>query len=404
MTDEPPRVSTGAALIDAVADWLMTQALGDAEIEVIFEGCSDRLLAAGIPLWRTHIGYRTLHPLYDAVGLTWRRKKGMETAVILHSEAAAAAWRESPYFRMTETGIPFLRRRLAGDQALLDFSILTEFRDGGATDYLAFLVAFGESKKDGLVGSWTTDRAGGFSDQDIRSLVRIQRRLAVAAKVTIKDQIARNVVTAYLGPDAGRRVLNGQIKRGDGETIHSVIWLSDMRGATHLADTMDPNEFIGVLNSYFECTAGAVLAHGGEVLSFIGDAVLAIFPTGDEAATESAACEKALAAVRDADERMARVNDDRAASGLAALSFGIGLHVGDVMYGNVGVPERLQFTVIGPAANEVARIESLTKELDHRVLVSSQFARNLSDGWNSLGEHVVKGVAKPLEVFYGPDT
>ncbi len=404
MTSEEQQASgRGESLIDAVADWLMSQALGEAEIDRLIEGCSSRLLAAGIPLWRTHIAYRTLHPLYGAVGLTWRRQKGMEIAEYLHSETGGEAWRQSPFHHMIETRIPFLRRHLTGNQALLDFPILTEFRDGGATDYLAFLVPFGESANDGICGSWTTDRATGFTNQDIRSLLRIQRRLAVACKVTIKDQIARNVVTAYRGPDAGRRVLTGQFKRGDSEPIHAVVWLSDMRDATRVADTMPAQVFLGVLNSYFECTAGAVLAQGGEVLLLIGDAVLAIFPIRDGVGTEPEACERALAAVRDAEDRLARVNRQRAEAGSEEISFGLGLHVGDVMYGNIGVPERLQFTVVGPVANEVARIESLTKLLGHRVLVSGRFARNLSTTWKSLGKHEVEGVGEPLEVFAGPD-
>ena len=381
----------------------MTRALGGAEMASLLEGCSSRLLAAGVPLWRTHVSYRTLHPLYGAVGLTWRRGMGVETAEYLHIETGGEDWRQSPFFHMIKTRIAFVRRHLTGDQTLLDFPVLTELRDGGATDYLAFLVEFGEGTGDGIVGSWTTDRSAGFTDQDIRSLLRIQRRLAVACKVTIKGEIARNVVHAYLGPNAGQRVLNGQIKRGDGETIPAVIWLSDLRDATGMADTMPAQDFLGVLNSYFECTAGAVLAQGGEVLQLIGDAVLAIFPIGDGAASRLEARERALAAMRDADDRLTNLNRERTDAGLKALSFGLGLHLGDVMFGNIGVPERLQFTVIGPAANEVARLEDLTKRLDRRVLVSGEFARDLHPALESLGKHEVKGVAEPLEVFAPPD-
>ena len=184
---------------------------------------------------------------------------------------------------MIETQLPFLRRRLVGEEALLDFPILAELRDKGATDYLAYLVPFSSDPgnltvRDGLVGSWATDRPSGFSDLDVRSLLRIERRLAVACKITIKDQIARNVLTAYLGPDAGRRVLEGQIRRSDGETIHAVVWYSDLRESTAMADVLAAEDFLEVLNTYFECTAGAVLAHGGG-----GDDTITVSGNYDEA-------------------------------------------------------------------------------------------------------------------------
>ena len=402
-----PRSSGAASLIDAVADWLMTQALGETEMEALIDGCSNRLRAAGIPLQRSHVAFRTLHPLFEAVSLTWRRGQGVETTGHLHGSGEHEIWRQSPYYHMMETGIGYLRRRLEGPEAVRDFRILDEFHGEGATDYLAYMVEFGggvadEGLREGICGSWITDRESGFHDSDIRSLLRIQRRLAVACKVTIKDQIARNVVTTYLGPVAGNQVLQGHIKRGDGETVHTVVWLSDMRDSTHMADTMQVDDFLRVLNGYFECTAGAVLAHGGEVLMFIGDAVLAMFPIRDGAASARAACEAALAAGRDAEARLAAFNRERAGSGVDIISFGLGLHVGDVVYGNIGVPDRLQFTVVGAAANEVARLEDLTKPLDRRILATAEFADNLPIAWESLGVHELKGVGQRREVFAAP--
>lgn len=401
MTIENVGFSTGGGLIDSVADWLMTQALGEAEVEGLLEGCCDRLLAAGIPLWRGYLTFRTLHPLFRAISLTWRRDGGLESVGHLHTDSSDA-WRQSPFRYMMESQIPFLRRRLTGEGALLDFRVLTELRDKGAEDYFAYLVPFGsglsERSTDGVAASWSTDRASGFTEQDIHSLQRIQRRLAVACKVTIKDQMARNILSAYLGSDAGQQVLKGRIKRGDGETIHAVIWYADLRNSSAMADAMQTVDFLRVLNTYFECTAGAVLAHGGEVLRFIGDAVLAIFPIRD-GGSERNACEAALSAARDADNKMAKINQERAAAGMEALSFGLGLHVGDVMYGNIGVPERLEFSVIGPAANEVARLEGMTKELNRHVLLSGEFAQYLSIGYESLGQHRLRGIGKPLEVY-----
>jgi adenylate cyclase len=398
--------SGGAAgLIDTVADWLMTQALAETDIERVAEGCFNRLRAAGIPLWRANIAFNTLHPLVAAVSLSWYRDQGMGTDEYRHgSSTESDGWLLSPHAHMADTGVPFLRRRLAGEEAVLDFPILTEFRDKGATDYLAYTVSFGggalwETHIEGMVGSWATDRPSGFSNQDIQSLLRIQQRLAVACKVTIRRQITRNILDAYLGRDAGRLVLDGRIQRGSHEAIHAVILFSDMRGSSTLADTVAPEEFFASLNTYFECTAGAVLDHDGEVLRFIGDAVLAIFPIRDGGMSIRQACEAALAAAQDAGNRLDQVNGARRDEGLDPLGFGIGLHVGDVMYGNIGVPDRLEFSVIGPAANEVARLENLTKTLKRRILVSGEFSRNLSVSWENLGSHQLRGINGALQVF-----
>ncbi len=397
--------TSSAVLIDSVADWLMSQALGEGEVQDIVAGCCDRLLAAGIPLWRCFVSFRILHPKFASVSIVWRRDEQtgtVEHTETLHGEAFSTEdWRQSPMNHMLKTQIPFLRRRLTGEQALLDFPVCRDLRDQGGSDYVGWMVPFARDNEpgphmDGVIGSWATDRPAGFSDGEIRSLTRIQRRLVVSLKVQIKQQIARTVLATYLGPDAGRQVLDGQIRRGDGEMLHAVIWFSDMRDSTRLADTLAPEEFLTTVNSYFECTAGAVLANGGEVLRFIGDAVLAIFPIRD--GDQRSACALALSAAGEAESRLQALNEDRAGDNLEALDYGLGLHVGDVMFGNIGVAERLEYSVIGPAANEVARIESLTKTLGQRTLASAEFARCLPDAFESAGEHRLKGVATPLEV------
>ncbi len=400
MSEDYDDTGTGFGSIQVVADWLMSQALIGTDMERLIEGCCQRLRSAGIPLLRASLGFRTLHPLFAAITISWHRDHGLHTEGHAHETyAVSEGWRKSPFFHMLETGIPFLRRRLVGDEAMTDFPVLTEFRDGGATDYLAYTVSFGGEPDDGILGSWSTHRSTGFSDREINSLQRIQSRLAVVCKIIIKDQIAHNIVTAYLGPNAGRQVLSGHIKRGDCETVHAVIWYSDLRRSTTMAESMPVDEFLAALNSYFECTAGAVLEHGGEVLRFIGDAVLAIFPIREGGASAGEACGAALAAARQATEKMGRVNRTRADVGDEQLAFGLGLHVGDVMYGNIGVPERLEFSVIGRAANEVARIEDLTKPSGHPILASEDFVRHLPFTPPSLGKHDFRGVLHPIEVF-----
>jgi adenylate cyclase len=404
-----PESDRGNTLIDSVADSLVNQALVDTPIEEILEKTCMQLHAAGIPIARAQIGFKVLHPLFDAQTLTWKLNQKVERNDFIYSENRDP-WRKSPMFYLVVNQISHMRRKLTGEEAILDFEILEALKTDGYTDYLAFLVPFSEKtvinknaeelENSGIVGSWSTSRKTGFSEKDIQALKRIEQRLAVAFKINIQTQITENILSAYLGPDAGSQVLNGNIQRGDGETIYAVLWYSDMRDSTSLANDMSGKEFLQALNTYFESTAGAVLNHGGEVLRFIGDAVLAIFPIRDEGATPRA-CKSAMKAALEARTNMEEANQKRQDDNRPALDFGLGLHIGKVLFGNIGVPERVEFSVIGRAANEVARIESLTKELDRPTLVSSDFARNISGDWVDAGEHLLKGLDRPLQV-YGP--
>jgi adenylate cyclase len=397
-----PKPPKRGPLVDSVAEWLMAQALSDPDLDGLFEGCCARLLGAGIPITRGHVAFRTLHPLYASMMLTWRRQGGLERQEVSHAVAERSEdWRRSPLYHLIETGIPFLRRRLSGREALLDFPVLAELREAGATDYLAYLVPFDEDLHNGIVGSWTTDRPGGFSDRQIRSLMRIQVRLAVAFKVKVVDQIARNVTVAYLGPRTGSQVLSGSIKRGDGRTIRAALWYSDLRNSTGLAELLPVDAFLSRLNDYFECAAGAVAAHGGEVLALIGDAVLAIFPASDGAEGDAAACGGALDAATDALARLDGLNRGR--PGEDALAFGVGLHLGQVVYGNIGTQDRLDFTVVGTAVNEVVRIEALTKSLARPLLASRAFAEAASGEWECLGTRALKGLSGDREIFAAAD-
>jgi adenylate cyclase len=407
MSNKTPDPQRSSLMIDGIADWLMECALDEqTTMMALFDGTCLRLLAEGLPIVRAHIAFRTLHPLFSAISHTWHKDRDTERLEIAHgSSGASTDFHVSPYAFLIENDIDHVRRRLTGDNSLLDFPILKEFHENyGATDYLAFSIPFdheakGERLRSGVIGSWMTDRPGGFTDGDLHALLRIQTRLAVTFKVLIKSQIADNILNTYLGPDAGRQVLSGQIQRGDYEAIHSVIWYSDMRNSTPLAETLSPEEFFAMVNAYFECTAGAVMDSGGEVLRFIGDAVLAIFPIRKGKLTVKQACTKAMRAMREAERRVSRLNAKRTANGLPLVEYGLGLHVGDVLYGNIGVPERLEFSVIGPAANETARLESLTKEIGHRVIASEKFARNIKGDWVALGKKNLKGVGGPMKLF-----
>ncbi len=392
-------------LIDSVTDWLMGEALGEPDVEQLVEGTVARVDAAGIPILRFHISFNVLHPLYSGLSLTWRRGGKVQ---VTHLERTVdndnPAWTASPLHHMIQRHLTSLRRHLAGPEAVLDFPILAELRADGATDYYAFLIPFGSGQNDGLVGSWVTDRKRGFLDADLRALHRVQRRLAVACRMLIRGKVAKNVVETYLGRSAGDRVLAGQIRRGDGETIPAVIWYSDLRGSTAMAERLSREAYTEVLNCYFECVGGAVLDAGGEILDFIGDAVLAIFPIDGgsraDAARRTEACGRAFAAALEAHRRLDRTNAARVPRAMPQLAFGLGLHVGDVMFGNIGTPGRLSFSVIGPSVNQVARLESLTKELGRPIVASRAFVESCpGSAWDSLGKRKVEGIAAPIEVF-----
>ncbi len=398
-----PAMGTKADPVVQLSDWLIKQAFNEVDMPELVEGCCKRLVKAGVPIKRAYIGFRTLHPLFSSVSLIWHPGKPVEVADHPHGAGRAGRqWRESPFNFLLRRREQQLRRRLRGRAARLDFPILTELRDQGLTDYFAFVVAREKSEKDEIAGSWSTDHEDGFSDRDLEILQRVHRGLAVACKVSIQAQIAHNTLSAYLGPTAARHVLQGQIRRGDGQRIYAAIWFSDLRNSTGLANTLEEKDYLSVLNAYFECTAGAVIGCGGDVLLLIGDAVLAIFPIEEGSFTKQGACTAAMNAARQACANLERLNAKRASEDLRDLDFGIGLHVGTLMYGNIGVPERLEFTATGPAVNEASRLEELTKTLCRPVLASEAFAQRVPIEWEALGEHELEGLGCCHRVFALP--
>jgi len=250
----------------------------------------------------------------------------------------------------------------------------------------------------GIMVTWSTNAPNRFSDDDLLALQKIQRRFAVACKVMIQARISNNIAHTYLGSRAGSSVMDGQIRRGDGQTTNAVIWYSDLRDSTHLAESMLPEDYFDLLNSYFTATAQPIIDNGGEILDFIGDAVLGIFPYNNKRELKAAAkaANKALYATCGL---ATLINDERSNVGLEPFRFGVGVSVGEVMFGNIGIPSRLSFSVIGPAVNEAARIEALTKKLKRTILVGKSFADISPKDWKSLGKHKLQGVSHPIEIF-----
>ncbi len=391
-------------LITGIGEWLVDQALSDPDIIEMFNAVSMRLYAAGVPVARARVVWPTLHPLFQAETILWRRETGSEFEQFRHQDERGEEYLRSPLHFMAENNLPVLRRNLDGPNKLIDFPVLEELVEQGFTDYLTIATAFDgdddavDTGRAGLIVAWSSDRPGGFSDDDIAALHKIQRRFAVACKTAIQSRIAGNIVETYLGKQAGRQVLDGAIKRGDGQETQAVVWFSDLRDSTALADTMASDAYFNLLNDYYECTAGSAIKYGGEVLDFIGDAVLAIFPyTTEEDFSE--AVRSATAALRESEALCLKLNDERTGNGLVPIRFGVGLNTGKVMFGNIGVAERLTFSVIGPTVNEVERIEAMTKAVECSALVTREIAATEPDQWVSTGKHRLVGLSQEIELF-----
>jgi len=370
-------------------------------------GLAELMLALGFAIHRIRVTVRTLHPQFIGISYTWNKSSGeVDEFTSTYEVLQTDLFRKSPYAGIFE-GASAIRRRLDVPGVELDFPILEELSEEGATDYVAMPMMFSDGKINAITLS--ADRPGGFKTDELAMIDTMVPVLGRLMEVHALRRTARTILDTYLGPQTGERVLNGLIKRGDGEDIHAVIWFSDLCGSTALAERLPRKQFLDLLNDYFEAIAGAVLDHGGEVLRYIGDAALAIFPIGGitdhpELCPEHInACGRALAAARDAAARIDEFNAEREERGDPKIGYGIGLHLGDVMYGNIGVPSRLEFSVIGAAANQAARIESMTKALHKQVLVSAGLARVIPEKLTSLGVHVLRGVPEPQEIFTLPE-
>ena len=379
--------------IQPVVDWL-TEGAPPSRLprDVLLETCR-RTVAAGLPIHRVGVFVRTLHPNLLGRAFIWQADKGaVEMTEAGHDLLESEAFLKSP-IRTVMTENVEVRRRLADAACPMDFPILEDLRKDGATDFVAVPLRFINGEVH--AASFATRSPGGFRDDELAALRRLLAPFTRMVEIFGNMQKARNILAAYLGPSAGEKVLAGQIRRGDGQDINAVIWFCDLRDSTPLADSMSRREFLALLNDYFECVLGPVLEQQGQVLRFIGDAALAIFPVGERPAE---ACAKALAAAREAIVRMGKLNQARS----RPLRFGIGLHLGELTYGNIGTPTRIEFTVIGAAANEAARIEAMCKVLKVDLLVSEEVARALPQPWRSLGLHTLRGVGDKMELFTLP--
>ncbi|MCC8429958.1 adenylate/guanylate cyclase domain-containing protein [Reyranella aquatilis] len=367
--------------------------------DTFLEQLMNRVLEAGLPVWRTYIGLQLVHPQLQAMGFLWRRGQTVETIARAYGVQFTPAYIGSPLQEVREGGTA-VRYRLDG---LTDrhHEVLHEVSSGGGTDYFSLPMRV---RRDGPlpVVAFATDRKGGFSDADIDDLTRLVDMMGAVTEMHIEESVAQTVAQTYLGRQVGERILHGMIRRGDGEEIRAVLWFSDLRDFTGLNERLPPDQVLELLNNYFQLVGDALAKHGGEILKFIGDGVMAYFPAEDALfmpMVTAAALEAARQLIDDAEA----ANEARATGGAEPIKFGIGLHVGTVTFGNIGTEDRLDFTVIGSAVNRASRLEGLTKALGVRVCASAEFNENCPRPMKSLGKHRLRGVRDPVEIFTLPD-
>ena len=386
-----------------ISEWIVRAALAGAGETEIVAGVCQRLTSAGVSLVRCSVATNMLDPTIDARGVRWNRGQGTLEEAFPRTDDSSANddWTRSPFFVLIESRQPSLRRRLDATYRPGEFPMLDGFREQGATDYVALVERVGESMRlgevEGVASSWTTDAPGGFSDAQIDMFAAIMPTLTLAFTLRTTNHAARTLITTYLGSDAAERVLAGNIVRGRAQAIRAVVWFSDLIGFTRLSDTVSPDVLLALLNDYAEAQVEEIEAQGGHVLKFMGDGILAIFP--DET---TRACKCALDAAANVRRRIAALNERRQAAGLPVTDTHLALHVGELLYGNLGSPRRLDFTVLGSAVNEAARMESLCGSLEQTVIVSSAFAEAAGEARRllvSLGRYALKGIARPQDMF-----
>jgi adenylate cyclase len=390
--------------IAALAGRMAEAGLAGASETRLMQGFCERAVACGLPLARGVTFIDTLHPLYEGRTFRWEREKPDVTFTDYGRSTegeAAERWRTSPWFRMLTDGVSLMRRRVSSETAS-EFPILRDLYEAKLTEYVGMLNRFDADavigEMDSFYSGWMTDRPEGFADADIAALSRLVPHLGLAIKAASLARIAETLVETYLGRDAGRRVLRGRIERGVADRIKTVLWFSDLRGYTRISDSADPEQIIPLLNDYADAVVSAIHRRSGDVLKLIGDGVLAIFPAEDRAR----ACAAALKAANEARAAVAELNSRRGAEGLPTTEMYLGLHLGVVFYGNIGSKDRLDFTVVGPAVNEVSRIAAMCRSVDQPILISSAFVQSFASDrrpFVSVGRYALRGVGKPQELF-----
>lgn len=400
-------------VFDHINAWLISRLHQDVDLPDTMSGLAERLLAGGVPISRMVIGRSMLHPIIGLVDLTWDADTQLVDSWNVSREKLRKfidddVFQSTPFARMLINDEPEYLADLSKPETVAEFQIFEKLAASGVTEYVGFQQSFGEDRIDlpyeslnmhGAMLSFCTRRQGGFSDENLNGLRRIQPTLFACVRVATDQQLVNVLLETYLGRTSGKRVLTGQSARGDLQKIDCALVYSDLASSLELSQTLDGKDYVELLNTYFDCTAGAVLDHGGEVLKFVGDGVLAIFPIDDKLRTPAAMCVAALSASRDAFARAEMENATRRENAAPSIAFGIALHVGQVLYGNVGAKNRLDFTATGPAVGLVSRCEALTRDLDLPLIATSAFVRDCPETAKSIGQHSIRGFEPDPALF-----
>lgn len=393
-----------------IVTWILDEGLNGTGFELLLEQLCLRLVNAGVPLMRANFTMRAHHPEIGAFAYRWKRKDGIihEEYQRAHSDDVHDDWRASPLYHLINGNDNELRCKIAPSEKPYRYPILNDLEEQGGTDYFATRVEFSDQSTSlhggdapspmGLLTSWACDGVGGFSDRNLADIRAVTKPLGLALKSNSNYNMAADLLSAYLGADAGGRVMSGDYSRGSRENIEAVILYFDLQNFTKLSEALNGEDLIELLNDYFGTVVPIIESRGGNVLKFMGDGILAIFAKDKIPAAELTAI-RTICDLRDA---VIEVNTRRQAGGLTQTGFSIAVHSGDVLYGNIGSSSRLDFTVIGPAVNTTARLMGMCSLVDQTVIVSSNVAHpvmGLRDDLVSLGQYRLRGVADRQELF-----
>lgn len=398
-------------VLTPAARWLLDHGGKAMPMRELIEGFCRHLVEEGVPLFRLTTGLPSMHPQTLTRAFIWQRDVGVSTTERPHGVMKTAEYLNSPV-AVIHQGAAAIRRRIELPETPMDFGVLADLKALGVTDYLILPMRFtqgpGMGREEGqnvTFMSFATTRKGGFSPEHLSYLMELMPLVALRLELEAARRMTRDLLTTYLGHGPAKRVLKGDVLRGQGYEVEAAIWLSDLRGFTAYSDRNTATEVVATLDRYFDAMAAPIQAHDGEVLKFIGDGLLAIFRV-EEGGRLDAACRRALAAAEEAFAGLHELNQGRAIAGVGPLRVGIGLHVGKVVFGNIGARDRLDFTVIGRAVNEVARLEAQTKAVGRPLLASAAFAREINTAdtpaerqLEPLGFHALRGVREPQELY-----
>src|SRR5882757_5259715 len=377
-----------------IADWLIDGARSSSVATDALSDLCERITAAGIPLWRVGVFIRTLHPEIFGRNFIWKPGAEVEIGTVDFGILDSPGFHTSPLRIVFTEGIEVRGR--PDDQQSKRFPIVEEMSAEGVTDYIALPVPF----IDGSVNasSWTTKQPGGFTDEQLSALRLVITPLARYIEIISLRRTATMLLDTYVGNRAGEKILGGQIRRGHNETMNAAIWLSDLRGFTALSDRLPAENVVEILNQYFDCQVAAIRNHGGEVLKYMGDGLLAVFPIDEYVGDEQQVCSHVLEAARES-RASVEAMQYKFGEAIERFRFGVALHVGKILYGNIGGGNRLDFTCIGPAINLAARLEKLTGRLHRTIVASEGFAGICRGGWSDLGEFPVAGFSRAARVY-----